>query len=137
MEDYNLITVAKKGYNLDCSLFEHLVTNNIPPVLLLMQQISELIWSQMYPVLKDHASVGQFPDVKGVTKNVVFISHNHKEDGGAEDTTNSNQFEAECTIEVVEYLLLQGYLTSQIVILTPYLGQLLKCEARARAAERN
>ena len=107
MEDHNLTTVAKRGYNLDCSLFGRLVTNNIPPVSLQTQQISELIRSQMYPALKDHASVGQFPDVKGVSKNVVFISHNHKEEGGAEDTTKSNQFEAECSIEVLKYILLQ------------------------------
>lgn len=41
-------------------------------------------------------------------------------------TTKSNAFEATMCIELVRFFLLQGYRTDQIVVLTPYLGQLLK-----------
>ena len=40
-------------------------------------------------------------------------------------TTKSNKWEAEMCIEIVRYLLLQGYAHSQITVLTPYLGQVL------------
>ena len=34
-----------------------------------------------------------YPDVKGMSKNVVFFTHNHKEDGGQESVSKVNSFE--------------------------------------------
>lgn len=131
VEQYNLTTTSGGGYNLDCSLFERLVMQGHPSVALEVQHrmrpsISALISEQTYPTLKDHRSVQQYPNVKGVTKNVVFVDHDVPEDGveGEASTTKTNIFEAEFAVEIVRYFLLQGYNADQIVVLTPYLGQL-------------
>lgn len=139
VEDYALTTVSGNGYNLDCSLFERLILQGSRSASLAVQHrmrpcISAIIRKQTYPFLKDHESVKHFPHVKGVTKDMVFLDHDFHEDnssskkGGISDTSTSksNTPEAELTLCIVRYLLLQGYQTSQIVILTPYLGQLVK-----------
>jgi AAA domain len=139
VEDYTLTTVSENGYNLDCSLFERLVLTGRPSASLAVQHrmrpcISAIIRKQTYPFLEDHPSVRQFPNVKGVTQDMVFLNHNFLEDNakstkfGVSDTSTSksNTQEAHLTLCVVRYLLLQGYQTSQIVVLTPYLGQLMK-----------
>ena len=138
VESYQLATVSKGGYNLDCSLFERLVLSNLPSVKLDVQhrmrpEISDFIRKQTYPSLKDHPSVESFPDVKGVCSNVVFIDHEFQEDGESTSNddivsmkTKANSPEAALCVEIVRYVLLQGYLLESIVILTPYLGQLKK-----------
>ena len=35
----------------------------------------------------------RYPDVKGMSKNVVFFTHDHKEDGGQESASKVNSFE--------------------------------------------
>ena len=45
-----------------------------------------------------------------------------------------NPFEADCVVELVRYIVRQGYETDEIAVLTPYTGQLLllrKCLAEA------
>ena len=134
VETYRLTDVAKKGYNLDQSLFERLVLSELPSVSLLVQhrmrpEISAFIRSQTYPHLLDHQSVLHHPNIKGVSGNVVFINHAVPEDGASQDEetlkTKSNTYEAEVCLEIVRYLLLQGYQPSDIVVLTPYVGQLV------------
>ncbi len=137
VENYSLSTVSGNGYDLDCSLFERLVLSNLPSTTLNVQhrmrpEISQSIRSQTYPKLEDHCSVREFPHVKGVTKDVVFINHQVLEDDADtndEDPhlvrTKSNSFEAQLAVEIVRFLLLQGYAPSRIAILTPYLGQLM------------
>ena len=34
-----------------------------------------------------------YPDVKGMSENVVFFTHNNKEDGGQESVSKVNSFE--------------------------------------------
>ena len=136
VENYTLTTVSNNGYNLDCSLFERLALSNLPSVRLRVQHrmrpsISSFVRKQTYPDLLDHDSVKEYEDVKGVSKNVVFVDHRILEDGAKEKDysmaqTRSNGYEAELCIEIVRYLLFQGYSTSDIVVLTPYVGQLLR-----------
>jgi hypothetical protein len=132
IENYDLSTVSGRGYNLDCSLFERLILKGHTSVALQVQHrmrpsISALIRAQTYPNLQDHESVHRYPNVKGLSENIVFVDHTHFEDGADTDNamTKSNRFEAELSVEIVRYLLLQGYRSDQIVVLTPYLGQLL------------
>jgi len=132
VEQYRLTAPSGGGYNLDCSLFERLIGEERAYVTLDVQRrmrpmISALIRAQTYPSLQDHESVHHFPDLLGIKENVVFLDHRLPEDGY--DTTDgsktkSNFGEAELVVEIVKYLLLQGYPGSSIVILTPYLGQL-------------
>jgi hypothetical protein len=133
-ETYNLTTSANKGYNLDRSLFERLVVSRLPATSLTIQrrmrpEISDFVRSQTYPDLADHESVHRRPTVRGVKMNVAFIDHDVSEDGHSQadqaSKTKSNRYEAEFCIEIVRFLLLQGYRPSDIVVLTPYVGQLV------------
>ena len=95
--------------------------------------ISEFVRIQTYPTLKDHISVTKYPRVKGVIQDVVFIDHAIAEDGAKDKNiddghskTKSNTHEADICVEMVRFFLLQGYQQDQIVVLTPYVGQLMK-----------
>jgi superfamily I DNA and/or RNA helicase len=140
VESYPLSEVSARGYDLDVSLFERLVLGGHDSVTLQVQHrmrpsISSIIRDRTYPSLLDHESVTKYPGIIGVDESVdgiVFFDHRHLEDGAAEDrsisyrsTTKSNSFEADLSIEVVRFLLLQGYTPDRIVMLTPYVGQLL------------
>ena len=132
VENYRLTKVSGHGYDFDVSLFERMIMNGYPSAMLQVQHrmrpcISALIRQQTYPSLQDHKSVHKYPDVKGVTGNLFFVNHNYPEEG-ADDldaTTKSNKQEASFCVEIVRYLLLQGYKHHQITILTPYVGQIL------------
>lgn len=145
VENYTLSTVSGHGYDLDCSLFERLVLSNLPSATLNVQhrmrpEISQFIRTQTYPKLQDHSSVNDFPNVKGVTENVVFVDHKILEDGAGSNEddahlakTKSNTYEAEVCVEIVRFFLLQGYAPSRIAILTPYLGQLMRILSLVRS----
>lgn len=48
----------------------------------------------LYPKLEDHSLVLDYPDVRGMHKNVFFMTHSHKEVGGGEDAVSKyNQYE--------------------------------------------
>mmetsp|Transcript_4606 Transcript_4606/g.10903 ORF Transcript_4606/g.10903 Transcript_4606/m.10903 type:complete len:1123 (-) Transcript_4606:447-3815(-) len=139
VDTYELTKVSRKGYDLDVSLFERLILGGLETSCLSTQHrmrpdISAFIRAQTYPHLIDHQSVLKFPDIRGLSQNVVFIDHYKLEDSLERDeldanqtsTSKSNQFEAELAVETVRYLLLQGYAPSDLVVLTPYLGQLKK-----------
>ena len=140
VESYMLSAVSGQGYDLDVSLFERLILGGQDSVTLQVQHrmrpsISSIIRAQTYPTLVDHESVKKYPGIIGVEKSVdgiVFIDHRRFEDGVAVDsspsdrsTTKSNAFEVDLAIEIVRFLLLQGYSPDRIVVLTPYVGQLL------------
>ena len=133
VENYNLTATSGNGYNLDCSLFERLCCmRRLTAVTLEVQHrmrpsISALVRSQTYPNLKDHESVSNYPNIRGVSDSLIFVNHEHYEDGADTDnlTTKTNKYEAELTLQIVRFLLLQGYGAEQIVVLTPYLGQLM------------
>ena len=72
--------------------------------------------------------------MRGLQDRVIFINHCKMEDSDPKlrdlrDPTGpkeskKNMWEAELIIRIVKYLGQQGYSSSQMVILTPYLGQL-------------
>ena len=122
----SVFELAKK-YNLELSLFERMVNNGMQCQTLNVQhrmrpEISRLI-KHIYPDLRDHAKVKDYPHVKGVSKDVVFISHDQPEQQGSQKS-KSNRHEAEYMVQLCKYLLLQGYKPSQITVLTGYSGQL-------------
>eukprot|EP00536_Pseudo-nitzschia_multiseries_P007577 jgi/Psemu1/195979/e_gw1.180.79.1 len=150
VETYKLTKVSGGGYNLDVSLFERLILGGLRSASLAVQHrmrpsISEFVRSQTYPGLIDHESVLTFPDIRGVNENVVFIDHDNPEDKQEVDsldakrtsTTKANTFEVEMCVEIVRYFLLQGYSPAQIVVLTPYLGQLSKITRAMRKELQN
>ncbi|KZT43420.1 P-loop containing nucleoside triphosphate hydrolase protein [Sistotremastrum suecicum HHB10207 ss-3] len=131
-----LLTVEKgDGYDLNRSLFERLVIADYPHTTLRQQhrmrpEISSLVRELTYPELIDDPKTRGRPDIRGLRSNVVFISHERPEEElkGTEErdmmTSKRNMFEAQMVWKIVKYLAQQGYGTENIVVLTPYLGQL-------------
>jgi hypothetical protein len=135
VETHALTVAAKNGHNLNCSLFERLIIGGLPHETLLTQhrmrpEISSIARHMTYPELRDHESVLGRPNMRGLAANVCFINHNVFEQGEVSDGLGSrslskvNVFEADMAVQVVQFLLLQGYRSDSIVVLTPYLGQL-------------
>merc|ERR1719453_2963098 len=66
-----------KNFHLDVSLFERLIKNNCDHVTLEQQRrmhpsISKLM-KPLYPALRDHTSVSEYPEVMGVDARVFFL----------------------------------------------------------------
>jgi len=98
-------------------------------------EISALVRELTYPELTDAASTRGRDDIRGVQDNVIFINHAHPEDNEirvsdrsdpGSSTSKQNSYEVSMVLKIVRYLAQQGYGTDNIVILTPYLGQLHK-----------
>jgi hypothetical protein len=138
VNNYLLTAEKGEGYDLNISMFERLVRAGVPHTTLNKQhrmrpQISALVRSLTYPELEDAEKTRGRPDLRGFQDNVIFVSHTRPElnadriadrrDEGAK-TSKENAYEADMVLKCVRYLGQQGYGTGDIVILTPYLGQL-------------
>ena len=88
-------------------------------------EISSLI-KKTYPSLKDAPNVSKHEPLRGATSNVIFVDHNeHEQSGGVgEQSRKTNRYEVGMVRAIVRYLVQQGYKSTQLVVLTPYLGQL-------------
>ncbi|KAI1266292.1 ATPase [Xylariaceae sp. FL1019] len=137
-KNYGLTVEKGDGYDLNRSMFERLILQGHEYATLSKQhrmapEISQLIRVATYPGLQDGDKTRNRPAVRGIPARVAFINHEHPEvefsavqelrDGGAL-ASKQNHFEAEMVLNVVKYMGQQGYKTDNIVILTPYLGQL-------------
>lgn len=123
-----------KQYNLDLSLFERLIDNKMEYRCLTSQhrmrpEISQIM-TLIYPNLEDHSSVKNYESIKGVASNVFLIDHREEESSDEDLVSHSNIHEAEFLVAFCRYLLLQGYKTSQITILTLYSAQLFELKKR-------
>jgi superfamily I DNA and/or RNA helicase len=59
-----------------------------------------------------------------MSKDCFFLDHSHGEDRQAQEhASKSNTWEAQMSLDLVLHLLKNGYKGSDIVVLTPYLGQ--------------
>ncbi|KAF8599525.1 P-loop containing nucleoside triphosphate hydrolase protein, partial [Ceratobasidium sp. AG-I] len=121
-------------YRFDRSLMERLSDGGFPMSQLDVQRrmrpaISSLIKNTLYPKLQDHELVQQYPKVRGMHKDVFFVSHDNVEVGGGEDSVSKhNSYELDMIHDLVLHLLRQGCYSNQgnIVILAAYLGQIPK-----------
>jgi len=121
-------------YNLDISLFERMIKNNVPYDCLEQQhrmrsEISDIV-RFIYPHLRDHTSVFEYKNVKGMEANMQFINHSEVESFRDRFGSYLNPFEAEFAVALCDYLLKQGYERRQITVLTTYNGQLLELQRR-------
>ncbi|PVD21340.1 hypothetical protein C0Q70_19513 [Pomacea canaliculata] len=96
---------AEQDYNLDISLFERLIKNQLHHTTLTLQhrmkpQIANLV-RHVYPHLKDHVTTVNRKRIKGVKQDVFLLHH-------------------------------EGYTTSQITILTGYSGQVFALKSRMK-----
>jgi superfamily I DNA and/or RNA helicase len=138
VNNYALTVEKGEGYNLNMSMFERLVLADVPHTTLNLQhrmrpEISSLVRNLTYPELEDAAKTQGRAHLRGLQDNVIFVSHNEPElnakqltDRRDEDAKSSkeNQYEVDMVLKFVRYLAQQGYNTDDLVILTPYLGQL-------------
>ncbi|KAF1955358.1 P-loop containing nucleoside triphosphate hydrolase protein [Byssothecium circinans] len=140
VNNYALTIEKGDGYNLNQSLFERLVLAGMPHITLNLQhrmrpEISKLVRYLTYPELEDAPKTKGRPSLRGFQDNVIFVSHNEHElhanqiadrrDEGSK-SSKENEYEVDMVLKCVRYLGQQGYGTDQIVILTPYLGQLYR-----------
>ncbi|GLA87164.1 hypothetical protein AtubIFM56815_011439 [Aspergillus tubingensis] len=138
INNYNLSVEKGDGLDLNRSLFERLISKGHPHSSLTTQhrmrpEISRLVRHLTYPDLQDSERTCKRPPLRGFQTDVVFVNHCHLERELHEcaerrdptlKASKQNPFEVEMTLKVVKYLGQQGYGTEDIVILTPYLGQL-------------
>eukprot|EP01116_Phalansterium_solitarium_P021910 TRINITY_DN7033_c0_g1_i2.p1 TRINITY_DN7033_c0_g1~~TRINITY_DN7033_c0_g1_i2.p1 ORF type:complete len:1253 (+),score=300.21 TRINITY_DN7033_c0_g1_i2:224-3982(+) len=123
-------------FHLDVSLFERLVRNGMEQITLQRQRrmrpaVSSLIMP-IYPHLENHEHVLTYPNVLGVANNIFFLHHTVEEQKTADSGSKSNPYEAAFISQLCRYLLLQGYKSEEITVLSMYSGQvfLLRKEFR-------
>lgn len=135
---YALSVEMGDGFDLNRSLFERLIIEGQRHATLREQhrmapEISEIVRCLTYPDLQDGDKTIGRPRIRGLCSRVVFVNHEqpeevhvHIDDKGDAGSKGSKQntFEAEMVLKVVKYLGQQGYKSENIVVLTPYLGQL-------------
>jgi hypothetical protein len=142
LECYRLRTESRGGIDFDKSLFERLVTGaNFPVTTLNVQhrmrpEISALIRNTTYPALQDAQTTLNRDDIRGIPSrsNVMFIDHCHPESGddGLQvfgTSSKVNVHEVEMAVAIMKYFLQQGYSVDDMVLLTPYLGQLVQIQS--------
>ncbi|XP_068725584.1 NFX1-type zinc finger-containing protein 1-like isoform X1 [Montipora capricornis] len=117
-------------YNLEVSLFERMVMNNMDCKRLSVQhrmrpEIAALTKRIYDHEIVDHASVNDFEDISGMCRNLFFIDHKQPERMVSGLQSYANDHEAQFIVALCKYLLLQGYKKTQITVLTMYIGQLL------------
>ncbi|XP_060856237.1 NFX1-type zinc finger-containing protein 1-like [Metopolophium dirhodum] len=125
----NAVYKLAKDFNFDISLFERMVNNEVPCYTLgeqhrMRPEIASLITPSIYNELKNHLSVYNREHIRGVNKDIFFLNHNIYENEVEEISSKSNDHEARFLIMFARHLILQGYTTNQVTILTTYSGQL-------------
>ncbi|XP_069075559.1 NFX1-type zinc finger-containing protein 1-like isoform X2 [Pleurodeles waltl] len=118
-----------KNFNLEVSMFERLVKMNVQYVRLDYQhrmrpEIAQLLTPHIYDELKNHLSVYQYDRVKGVAESLFFVEHDQLEEHIGEGKSHQNAHEAAFVKALCRYFLCQGYMPSQITVLTTYSAQL-------------
>lgn len=146
--NYDLSVEKPRGvkHNLDVSLFERLCVGGIPSTSnenfrlphaqLTVQrrmrpEIADLVRIPLYPKLQDHDCVTGYPAVEGVYHSLYWLDHNIYEDGSGpvdlKETSHSNEYEVQMVTQLVAHLSKQeGYRNGDVVVITPYVGQLRK-----------
>lgn len=138
INNYNLTVEKGEGYDLNRSMFERLILQGHPHTTLQKQHrmhpdISVLVRELTYPDLEDDTKTKLRDVIRGVEDRVVFVNHSHPEEQNEKlvdrrdpgvKASKENRFEAQMVLKTVKYLAQQGYKTTNLVVLTPYLGQL-------------
>lgn len=119
---------SAEKYNMHISLFERLINNGMKCYTLTEQyrmrpEIASLISPLIYKTLVNHRKVQNYPNIKGISKNVFFINHTHPETRTIELFGRWNKQEGDFLLALANYLVLQGYSPANITILTGYSAQ--------------
>ena len=138
VNSYKLTVEGGEGYDLNRSLFERMILAGSPFTTLAQQhrmrpEISSLVRQLTYPNLLDAPSTRNRADMRGFTDNLIFFDHENPEESASElaerrdqnaKASKRNAFEVAMVLSCLRYLAQQGYSTGDVVVLTPYLGQL-------------
>ena len=119
--------VLATKYELSISLFEHLVMKQMCQATLeihhrMRPEIAQLVCPHIYEKLLNHESVENYPDIRGVEKNMFFVCHTEPESEDPNLLSFQNKFEAKNIVGLCSHLLKLGYSPTQITILIPFLG---------------
>lgn len=114
--------------HLEVSLFERLVNNGVQYETLKTQHrmrpdIACLLTPVFYSVLENHPCTLNREPVRGMRKNMFFMSHSCHEKEHKATHGYSNMFEATMIIALCQHLMRYGYRASDIVILSMYIQQ--------------
>ncbi|KAK3315659.1 P-loop containing nucleoside triphosphate hydrolase protein [Apodospora peruviana] len=138
INNYALSVEKGDGFDLNRSLFERLIMQGAAHTTLRKQhrmatEISRFPRELTYPDLLDGPDTSDRPEIRGLRDRVVFFNHSKQEqsdkalrdrrDPGLKES-KKNLFESELVLRCVKYFGQQGYSSQQIVVLTPYLGQI-------------
>ena len=141
-QHYPLTVESGQGHDLNCSLFERLASSG--PISSLGTQhrmhpdVSAIPKLTTYPHLRDIPSVASRPPPIGLAGRVVMIDHGFEEDQARENMetletlSRTNVHEVEIVSRTVRYLMQQGYQPNDMVVLTAYLGQMVKLQKKLR-----
>ncbi|KAK5988189.1 NFX1-type zinc finger-containing protein 1 [Cladobotryum mycophilum] len=138
VNNYKLTLEGGDGFDLNVSLFERLIRQGHHFTTLQEQHrshpdISYFARLLAYDELKDHAKTLSRQKMRGLRERVVFVHHEQPEEqlsdvvdkrDPASKSSKKNMYEAEMVLKMVKYLGQQGYKSENMVVLTPYLGQL-------------
>lgn len=127
-----------EGFDLNRSMFERLILQGMHYKTLhkqhrMVPEISKFPRELTYPGLIDGPKTSGRAAIRGLQDRVIFLNHSKPEladpvllerrDPEVKQS-KQNPFEAEMVLRCIKYLGQQGYASENIVILTPYLGQL-------------
>ncbi|XP_070575223.1 NFX1-type zinc finger-containing protein 1-like [Ptychodera flava] len=119
-----------KDFNLDMSLFERMIENNLRYSTLNIQHRMRpeiaCLMKHIYNDLQNHPSVEAYGDIMGVSGNIFFVNHEEQETFMDDIRSRSNAHEATFLVALCRYLLKQGYKPTQITILTMYTAQVIQ-----------
>lgn len=121
--------LASEPYYLNVSMFERLVMNNMPFVVLKTQrrmrpEIREILTPIYQDQLEDHVSVLGRDPVPGMGNvNLYFFCHNSPEENPDDSPSKCNKFEAQMIVKFLEYFMYNQVQPADITILTFYTGQ--------------
>ncbi|KAI0192841.1 P-loop containing nucleoside triphosphate hydrolase protein [Astrocystis sublimbata] len=125
-------------YNIRVSMFERLVTQDMPYTMLNMQRrmspILREVLNPFYPHLEDHPVVCQpnaRPAIPGMAQQSFWFHHTWYE-GIDENLSKYNCLEAEMIVRFIDYLMMNGVKGTEITVLTFYRGQCKKLLGRFR-----
>jgi hypothetical protein len=151
-ENFSLTLEANNGCDINRSLFERLActvgVSTLTTQWRMHPDIAAIPRLLTYPKLIDaEVKVKAYPEVWGLPKGrsrTVFIDHRHPEDArrqvvGADkvdSVSKTSSHEVGMVVAIVRYLRNQGYNPKDLVVLTPYLGQLLHIK-KALAADKH
>ena len=119
-----------KKYNFDVSMFERLINNNIKYINLKYQRRMKPLFADFVRLIYGKSEyidkgVDEREEIKGMNSDMFIITHKQKESEKEGMKSKCNEYEAIYLVKLCDYLLKQGYQSSQITILTFYVGQVL------------